>query len=369
MPDAGPLPAVQSAFQTPNELVRAASLLSVLSAVDATNIDEVVSAFEAQLFDLGDWGHELALLAEAWVSVAPDAPNKAFAHVSAWDRLDPAHHGLYAVTRAWARLDPADAADAVSRLDGSAQKRAEQGLIQGWGENGDSGIWEYVSKMGPDKLDREQASIQAMRAVFRSEGADRLFSQVAALPDRMHGKYKLHAFRSAGSLVARADPDSAMAFAERHAAGPYSKNLYARVAERVAETDGVRAMDWLRGLEAGKERDKATFEAHRRWRIENDQEASLWLEAQPQGAWLHPLFPMHAVGLAQSDAPGAIAWAQKISDPEVRDTSLVRVGLYWLQTEPEAARIGLAQIDLLERVETRLEQLDAKRGRSGAPRS
>jgi hypothetical protein len=49
---------------------------------------------------------------------------------------------------------------------------------------------------------------------------DALFAQVEALPDDAPGRFKVAAFRTAASLVAKIEPAKATAFAERHAGGP-----------------------------------------------------------------------------------------------------------------------------------------------------
>jgi hypothetical protein len=352
---------IRAALQNPDALTRATSLLEAMSAVDASSIEEVVTAFEEQLVDRGDWEHELTLLAELWVPISPEG---AFARVlHGWNDLDPQHHGIDAVTRAWSRSDPTSASLAIAGLEpGSIRNAALNGLALGWAESGDPGIWEHIAQTGPNALERERVMIQAMRAIMNLEGVDSLFSKVAALPDDMNNNFKLHAFRSAGSLVARVEPDRAMAFAERHADGPYSKNLFARVAQRLVESDGASAMEWLSRLESGPQRDHAIFEAYRRWRIEREPEADLWLEGRRNEDWLTPVLPLQAMFLAQTKGgPVAMAWSRQISDPEVRNTALVQVGLYWIQTEPEAARVGLAEIDLLTTVETRLAQIEQKR--------
>jgi hypothetical protein len=128
-------------------------------------------------------------------------------------------------------------------------------------------------------------------------------------------------------------------------------------------------MSWLRSLPPAGEVRTAVQETYRTWYLSDREAARAWLEAAELEPWLEPAAATFALQQSPTDPDLAIAWANRLSDPELRERTLVKIGLSYSLAAPEKAPEWLARIELpvevRRRIETGLE--NRKRPRRGAP--
>jgi hypothetical protein len=211
-------------------------------------------------------------------------------------------------------------------------------------------MWDFVAKMTPG-LERELASTALMEWVVTRGGTEALLARVESLPDDAPGRFKLAAFRTAAGLAAHRDPELALAFIDRHAEGPYSRNLLKRFAVRRVKDDGPGTMQMLLDRPAGRERQRALRETYRRWLGFDRQAALAWMpETAAADPRFIPLCDIYAVALAQSDREHrgqsmarAAQWSEGIADSATQHKTRVELGVIWLSYEPEAASAWLEE--------------------------
>ena len=339
-----PAARVRAALAEPDPLARTAALVPVLRALRENDLDEVVAAYEATFRGVGPGTTPFRLLVETWADLDPGG---AFERISGWPS-ERRSGALPALVRAWARRDPWAAREKAATV--ADEGEAMQAVYSGWAESGDPQLWKVVMNLPPG-MERESASIVLMQWIVARGDFEALLAQVEGLPDDAPRGFKLAAFRTATGLVADHDPERALAFANRHAGGPFDRGLLRRVAVRWVQRDGPGAMQRLLDRPPGAERDWALREAYRRWLRRDREAARTWM---PDGAASNPRFlPIldvyaMAVAYADRDHPEqalarAIAWAENIADTEKRKQTLVRLGALWLRREPDAARVWLAE--------------------------
>jgi hypothetical protein len=334
-----PAERVGAALAEVDPLARASALLPALRDLRGEDVKEVVNAYEASFASGGGGGTALQLLCEAWAGLDPVGALDRMQHWPAERRSE----GVPALLRAWARREPVAARHwAEGVVDEGEALRA---MLTGWSESGDPEIWDFVMDLPPN-MDRESASILLMQQIVARGGFDDLLARVEALPDEAPGRFKLAAFRTATGLVADHDPALALAFADRHANGPYDKGLLRRVAVRWVQSDGPAAMKELLDRPAAVERDWALREAYRRW-LRRDRPAALaWMpDAAARDPSFDPLCEVYAVALARTDPQQrersiarAVRWSEDIANADTRRETQVELGVLWLHFEPEAAR-------------------------------
>jgi len=184
-----------------------------------------------------------------------------------------------------------------------------------------------------------------MQQVIARGGFDALFAEVENLPDDAPARFKLAAFGTAASLVAQHDPQRALAFADKHAAGPFAKGLLNRVAKRWVMVDPPAALQALIERPAGAERDWALREAYLRWLRRDRAAATAWMpDTAATDPRLLPLLGSHARALANNDPQNrreamshAVAWAETIADGATRRDALLELGVMWHHQDPGAA--------------------------------
>ncbi len=137
---------------------------------------------------------------------------------------------------------------------------------------------------------------------------------------------------------------------------------------RWAQQDGLAAMTWLATLPAGGERDAGVQETYRVW-LSRDREAAMaWLRGAELEPWLEPALALYVKSLARERPEEALEWTALIRDAERRREATMKIGRYWHQVDPDAARAWLDRSGLPE--EDRkwiLEPPGGARGRRAAP--
>jgi hypothetical protein len=362
--------AVQAALLDPDRVAGIEKLAGLLHRSGPESLPQVRDAFEAVFLDVAEI--EVVLLAEWWAAFDPSG-------AYAWSRNSViARHPLVlrAVIEAWARRDPqaANAALRAVREPGTLRMCLDS-LVSGWDASGQPGLMDYLRSM-PVGVEPLMAMAPLARRHVLRDGPERTFAWAESLPDDPPEdalRFKLQMFRRVATAAADVDPAKASVWVARHAQGPNGDGLLARVGTVWAPRPGQGeiAMRWLSTLAAGKQRDDGVQETFQAWNAYHPGEASAWLAAQQDAAWLEPAFLQYAVYISRDHPDEAMSWVRRIQNADLRNRGFVAVGNTWLQNDEKAARAWLAsdeptpevrdQILLLEQRRIQAEQRRASR--------
>ena len=363
--------AVVAALTNPDRLAGVEALAAHLRRSGPESLPGIRAAFETVFLDVAEL--EVVLLAEWWADFDPKAAFQ-------WSR-DSAigHHPLVlrSVLEAWARRDPLAARDALQDMRDPFQLRASlDSLISGWDASGQPGLMEYLRSL-PAGVDALMAMMPLARLRVLRDGPEGAFAWAEALPDDAPEdvlRFKLQMFRRVATAAAPVDPEKTAAWAARHAQGPNGDGLLARTGTGwvTRSGGGEKALRWLSGLEAGKQRDAAVEDTYVAWTRRDPDGATAWLLSTSLEPWLEPALFVHASRLATSQPEQALSLARRMQNPEVRERTLVSIGNVWLQRDPDAARAWLASGEPTDAVREQILRLeanrDARRARRGASR-
>jgi hypothetical protein len=342
-----PLAAILDALREPDGFARAARLAALLPSLGPAGVPAIREALEDPSIDRG--AIETDLLVRAWAIHDP-------AGAGEWAVASAPLGYKYGVIRVaielWARVDPEAAARLVRSMGpvrGPNIEAAETALVRGWYDSGKPGLEDFIRDLGLTDEQLRALGILA-RSIIRRRGTEAAMQWAEALPDT-DDRFKLSAFRQLGSELAFADPKAAVAWCDRHCAGPYGDGVRQTVATQWSWYDGRAAMEWLSTAPESKERDLAVRTAFRGWRYQDPKGLAEWMAAMgPEGvpAWLLPALPNHAMWLSHENPLEATRWAARIEDPAQREPTLVAIVRRWREKDPAAAEAWLASSPLSE---------------------
>ena len=138
--------------------------------------------------------------------------------------------------------------------------------------------------------------------------------------------YKKYAAGITLDRLAQDDPDAALKFITENASQPYiTADGLERAARRAAGPINEE-LDWLADLpgELGG-RQHAIGERFEDYIREDFSAAGEWLAAQPLGPAYDEAIQDYANSAARDDREAAIAWAERITDPKIREDTLRRI--------------------------------------------
>jgi hypothetical protein len=243
----------------------------------------------------------------------------------------------------WAGKDPVAAAKWLEeqKVDNGWEKgMMTRGLISGMArENPDAAI-DYVTKL-TDKDERSNMTKAIAEEKMKTKnGLDAATTWALGLkdPDMKRG-----AFESVAEQLYRAEPDKAGKLISANATEPFAINAAGEYSGRIAATDPKAAIAFANSLPTGASRTKAYIGTYGPWARKDPEAASESLSALPAG----PDRDSAAAGLAPAvtrDEPEAgLAWAETISTPELRQSTLTDVLRTQYRTNPDAATTYMNQ--------------------------
>jgi hypothetical protein len=340
-------PRVTEILNGEDALRRVAELSALLSTLGPTAVPALVEAFEAAPLDRGD--PELVLLGMWWVRLDPQA-------ALAWATSEwRAQSGtvIAAVFRSWAHTDPKASLGAARGLAFYSQKQlaeiAVDAAIFGWDESGQPGLVEAITQFPDLDLQRFADSLARRRVVkLGPVGAFRWVESLEATP--RFQQVLAERVASAAALSAEGAPLAAAWATPRVRSDDRLSNFPRRIATRWVAHDPEAAMAWLATLPAGADRSDGVTEAFRDWMSYDRQAASAWIEKIELQPWNEPALGLYARAIASERPKEAIELAQRISDPQLRETTMVVISRLWISEDRAAAEAWLAQPGVPERV-------------------
>lgn len=324
-------------------LERGRLLAEKLQQLGPDSLQDVLDAYDAVYFELGDF--EFEMLATWWARFDPSA---AFDFTRTyWEANN--YSVPQAVLRQWATLDPQAAVDAALMAGASPEVPDPfiNAVVTGWDESGHPGLYEFVYNLGSG-FQRQRALMHLAQRQVRRNGVDATLAWAESLPSEgKNATLKLNAFRRAASAATQVDPESAAEFARKHYHSPYGKGVPSWVGRRWTGQDPEAAMVWLSTLPEGANRDKGVSDTYLAW-LRGDREGAMeWASRQdPEADWFQPALSTYARQLSLTDRERALELAAYVDHPEYRLLTIGRIVRSWLYEDRVAARIWLKNSDL-----------------------
>ncbi len=325
-------------------LRRVTEFSALLSTLGPSAVPALVEAIEAAPVGGGD--PELELLGMWWARFDPQT-------ALAWTRTEPrAQFGtvIAAVIRSWAHGDPERALGAARGLPFRGQQQiAIEAAIAGWDESGKPGLLEAVTQL-PEREKQRVAESVARRRVL-ALGPAEAFRWVESLaPTPRFQEMMAVRVASAAAASKEGGPIAAAWATPRVRSDDRLSHYPRRIATRWVTHDPAAAMAWLATLPAGADRSDAVTEAFRTWASHDHKAAFAWIEKTELQPWNEPALAVYTRAIASERPKEAIELAQRISDPELREGTMIVVGQVWTRTDRAAAEAWLAQPGVPERV-------------------
>lgn len=325
---------IERAVATHDRLEQAALLAPLLQAMGPEEALEIAAAFEST-FASGGGGLPLELFVESWARFDLEGSRE---RIFRWPS-DRRREAWPPLLRSWARVEPLKAVEILGAIpDAAVRRRAWPALIEGWSATGDVGLWGYLSQI-PEQQQRSSLGRLALEERIWREGAARALQEIEAIPDEPTTRaFKSDLFVHAATLLLRNDLEGAVSLAEAKRDSIYGAAIQRRVALKWASRDGSAAMAWLRGQPARAQRGAVIAQAYRNWLSADEPAARAWLAEAIADPDVAPAVLAHAGVLARKDPEGAIAWAEALPQPELREPSLAEIERVRRRGQPHTAR-------------------------------
>lgn len=119
-----------------------------------------------------------------------------------------------------------------------------------------------------------------------------------------------------------------------------------RVSYEYAKRDPEAAVTWLESLPAGQDQSRGFGSAVSAWAGRDPQRAGEYINGMPKSPARDSAISSYARRVAYEDPTMAIAWADAVGDPAMREDTLIRTGQVYFRRDAQAARDWLASSGL-----------------------
>lgn len=320
----------EQALRDPNPINRRLAFSRLLEALTPENAEEIRSKLVALGADDDQWRD----FHYSWGAISGKA---AFDHAAASDEPD-----LAATMTGWAAANPTEALTMLANLPPEMQGQRDEltaSIVSGLSHHDRGMATDLVLKLGQED-DRRAGNLMEIvaRETLRNQGPEAASQWAESLPD---GALKGTAMARIAETYARKDPLAAAEWAQRFAGEDYASRTIEQIGGRWAESDPAAAVNWLETLPSGNGQTAGLRTAFGDWEDRDPAAAGEHLAAMPQSPQRDSAISGFAMGYAWQNPQLAIAWAQDIRDPALRQTSLTRAGQAYFRRDPEGARAWL----------------------------
>jgi hypothetical protein len=200
----------------------------------------------------------------------------------------------------------------------------------------------------------QQRSILAYAySLADADGSDAMIRWAEQFPEDDE-RLKLAVYRQVAAALTWVDSDAAKRFCEAHCEGHFGKSMRNAIMRTLlnAGESPPTVLEWVGRAPDAESKWLALPIGYETW-ANNDREAALrWMQEQTAlpapPPWIHGLYSAYARQLAATAPLDAIAWAEKIQNPTVREETIVRIVRKWLLLDKPAAEAWLRQSSLPE---------------------
>jgi hypothetical protein len=318
------------AMKDPNPLNRRLAFSRLLESLTPENAEAV----RAQLVTLGAEGDQWRDFCYAWGALSGKT---AFDLAKNTPERDLAH----AMT-GWAAANPKEAMAMLQNLpeemNGQRDELTES-VIAGISHKDRFMATDMIMKLAAEGNGRANQLMEIVaRQALRTDGPEAAAAWADSLPN---GSLKGAAMNRIAEAYTRKDPVAAANWAQSQAAEPYAARTIEVIGQRWAEQDPVSAVGWLENLPAGDGQITGLRSAFGDWEDRDPVAASKHLMSMPNSPQRDSAISGFSMGYAWQNPQVAITWAQDISDPDLRQSTLTRAGEAYLRRDPAAGQAWL----------------------------
>lgn len=321
----------EQALRDPSPITRRLAFSRLLEALTPENAGEIRSKLVALGADRDQWRD----FHYSWGAISGKA---AFDHAATSDEPD-----LAATMTGWAAANPGEALAMLDKLPPEMQGQRDEltaSIVSGLAHRDSGMATDLVLRLGHEGNDRAGNLMEIVaNETLRSKGPEQASQWAESLPD---GPLKGTAMGRIAESYASKDPVAAAKWAQRFADKDYASRSIEQIGGRWAQSDPVAAVSWLESLPAGSGQTAGLRNAFGDWEDRDPAAAGQYLLAMPQSPQRDSAISGFATGYAWQNPQLAIAWAQDIRDPSLRESSLTRAGQAYFRRDPDGARTWLA---------------------------
>ena len=332
----GSISQLQQALGKRNPVERMSAFMEAIANLRA---DEFGAALDALADDLrnGENRREIGLLLYAWAEKDGAA---------ALDYLDGASLGrdgyslYYSALSAWGSNDAA-AAEAWAKQKHEGKDNNENyymlGVIDGLAKQDVTRAAELTEELGYGRA-RGEALAKVVDELFR-QGEDAAKQWVESIGDEDE-RFRAGAAGRVAAEIAQEDPRAAgewvmgLGIAEKDRA-------IASVAYEWGRKSPEEAADWVSGIEDLDLRSRGMETVVETWTRQDAEAAGTWLGQMLPAPELDRPVRSYAMMVQERDPGAAIAWANTITDDQLRGETVSRIGGEWLRRNPDEAKAFL----------------------------
>ncbi len=338
------------ALRDPNPITRRLAFSRLLEALTPENAE----AIRAQLVTHGADGDQWRDFHYSWGALAGKA---AFDHAAGSSERD-----LAATMTGWAAANPSEALALLANLPSELQGQRDEltaSVVSGLADHDRAMATDLVLRLG-QQGNGEARNLMELVAyeTLRAEGPEAAARWSESLPD---GPLKGSAMSRIADAYVRKDPEAAARWAERFAADDDASRAIEQVGARWAQSNPVAAVGWLESLPPGSGQNAGLRNAFGDWEDRDPAAAGEYLLAMPLSPQRDSAISGFATGYAWQNPRIAIAWAQDIRDPALRQSSLTRAGQAFFRRDPNGAQAWLESSDLPAEVRQQIVRPDGSR--------
>ncbi len=391
--------ALQKILNAPGQMGRMEALLGFVKTLDAEGV-EAALPFVRGMGRGGDQFMSMGLLMGRYAEIDPE---RALTYVGKQGGMERGF-GTSSILRTWAASDPRAAADYLTNNvlgsggDDWMLRRTAGSLASEWAKQDSDAALAWATGL-PDEVKGDamnniveqltsQDPLEAAKVAMGFEGEQRERS-MRTIADQWSRNEPEDAVKWAESLTiegktqaieeavenwVRKDTDAAVAYMDNMDQGERDdimKEVVEQWGRKGAESQPAAA-DWVAAQPEGKGKVDATGEIVGQWMRSDAEAASTWLGEQPEGdAKDRGISALLRDRSVREDPEVAVAWADSISNQEMRSEQVERSARSWLASDRAAALEYLEQSNSLsaeqktELINLSPEELNRGRDREG----
>jgi hypothetical protein len=314
---------------------RLGSYLDAVRAMDGSNVNEVVTAFEE--LPKGYGRHlEMKLLMRSWAAIDPQAA-LAYANKSL-DQKSERRFGVSEVLAGWANSDPQGAVEWAKANSNNAKNEDNAmlvGIIRGLAEN-NLGVADELFRGLPEGGARWQAST-FLAQEYAKLGTKEAIEWAENFPNE-DSKMRETILGQLGAKLARQDLPGTADWVSKMDHDKGSQRITDNLLMQWVSQDATEASRWVEGLEDTQKRTYAMKQLTARWSLSDPVSTAKWLNTLPQSPSMDSAVGEFVNRISARDPEGAMGWAMTIQNPNEKTKALNRALGAWEKIDPAKAR-------------------------------
>lgn len=289
----------------------------------------------------------------AWGAIAG---KEAVLHGTETDERD-----INATLAGWASADPEGAVTWFASLkdnDEFDQGDLKWGLVHGLADGDPDAGFEMVANLVQhgDKHGEKLTHV-VTNAALRSQNLEEASSWLESLGQ---DDLRIFARERVSEHFLRKDPEEAGVWAAQFNNHPEGSRLINQVSRDWARRDPKAAITWLESLDSSEGKSEGMGSAFSSWAKRSPEEAGLYIQDMAASPERDRAIKGYASRVVYEDPDGALAWANSIQDPRVREQAIVETGRNLYRHNAREATVWLAGSGLPSELRERITSPDRR---------